>query len=587
MCRIFGGVTDSVIARDRLSRASHLMLGGGPDQQWVLQNQNWAVGTNRLAIQGIDGGEQPFRSQNRVCVFNGEIYNHRELRAQLIGNDHNFTDACDGNVILPLFQEYGPTFVQHLEGMFALAILELDSNGNCASVFMAADQSAMKTLFYVAHETGLYFASSLKGLQALVPDRFTLRDGFVHEYVSRKAVWGPNTVFEDVYVLGAGETLRYDVKSKTHQCAMFRHSFAPLPVETLDDAADQFDQLMHAEISRMVDMDVGFCSVLSGGLDSSYITSIVKKHKDQLDAFHIGYEDNWPGDESQYARMVAEALDVKLHHIKVDVAKLPDYISEYVQHLDQPNFAPHCLSTYLLFKEISHAGYKVAITGEGADELFCGYGRLIQAATSKDENWFENFYSIYGVAPFQNGAYFNDEYLERIKVPETVQYLVNSPSISRAQSVLQFDTEKRFPYYILRRVDSLSMANSVEVRMPFLQPRMIDYARKLPDNMLFAGNVGKQCVLRAGEKVLPHAVVHRKKQPFTFPIQAIMAQTKSVRDYVFDTVFSQNAIVGDYFDMKRIGQFKSKDLDKSQTSVLWALLVLQQWHDANLGAKAE
>lgn len=581
MCRIFGCITDQVIDHAKLSRAAQTMLSGGPDEQWIEQGKNWGIGCNRLAIQGIDGGKQPFRASNFTCVFNGEIYNHRELRAELVAKGHSFTDSCDGNVILPLFQEYGPDFVTRLEGMFALAILELDPNGRCVSAFLAADQSAMKTLFYAVNDTGLYFASSLKALQEFTPGRFALRDGFVFEYVTRKAVWGPQTVFDGVMVLGAGETLTYNSNTGQHHIGTYQHEYRPFDIGGIEEASEQLDVLLHQEIAQMADMDVGFCSVLSGGLDSSYITSIVKNHTDRLDTFHISYDSRWPGDESHFARMVAEAQDVNLHHIKVDVSRLPEYVSEYIQHLDQPNYAPHCLSTYFLFKEINTAGYKVAFTGEGADELFCGYSRLIKAATASEPNWFDNFFLIYGVSAFQKGAYFKDEYLEQLCQQSEAPSIDLDPSLSRAQNVLKYDSKVRFPYYILRRVDSLSMASSVEVRMPFLQPRVIDFARRLPDDLLYEQGVGKQCVLRAGEKYLPKDVIHRKKQPFTFPIQRIMAETNSVREYVFDTVFAHKSITRDYFDMERIQEFKSRELSENETSVLWALLVLQEWHDAN------
>ncbi|MCV0428247.1 MAG: asparagine synthase (glutamine-hydrolyzing), partial [Roseibium sp.] len=503
MCRIFGVVSDQEVDEENLFRASRCMLSGGPDQQWVKHGKNWSIGANRLAIQGIDGGKQPFQLNNLICVFNGEIYNHRALRELLVCQGYAFSDFCDGNIILPLYQEFGKDFLTRLEGMFAIAILELDAEGKCVSAFLASDQSAMKTLFYRVDETGLYFASSLKALNEITPNPFSIRDGFVYEYVSRKAVWGPDTVYEGVNVLGSGETLSYSATSGGHRLGTYQHEFAPLQIDGLDQTSEQLDALLHQEIASMADVDVNICSVLSGGLDSSYITSIVKKYTDKLDAFHISYDHHWPGDESHYARMVAQAHNVKLEHIKVDVAQLPNYVAEYIRHLDQPNYAPHCLSTYCLFKEIGNSGYKVAFTGEGADELFCGYDRLIRAATDTDENWFEKFFAIYGISPFRNGSYFKKGYLENLCETNYAPPIEPAPNRSRMQSVLRYDSKSRFPYYILRRVDSLSMASSVEVRMPFLQPRVIDFARKLPDEYLYSSGVGKQCVLRAGKKYLP------------------------------------------------------------------------------------
>ncbi len=582
MCRIFGGVSQQRIPRSALDRAAQVMFEGGPDEQWVATDANWAAGTNRLAIQGVSGGQQPFRFKNFTCVFNGEIYNHHALRKHLVAKGHHFADTCDGNVLLPLFDRYGKDMLPMLEGMFTLAIFTLDDANRCVSVFLASDHAAMKTVFYRADETGFYFASSLKSLRQLLRRDLELRGGFAFEYVARKSVWGPDTVYQGVNVLGAGEMLAYSAMDGTCKKDSFAHSFETVPPNSLHEAAEQFDFLMDQEIDKMASMDVPFCSILSGGLDSSLVTSLLRKKTGRLDAFHIGYDGRWPGDEAPYAQMVAEAQDINLHKISVDVQNLPQLVKSYIAHLDQPNYAPHCLSTYYLFKEVHDRGYKVTFSGEGADELFCGYGRLIAAASDARDNWFETFFSAYGISAFQGQNLFRQDYLEDLAQGSFAPAFDATVYPSRTQNILHYDSKMRFPYYILRRVDSLSMASSVEVRMPFLQPRIVDFARKLPDAFLYANGVGKQPVLRAGEKHLPSAIIHRKKQPFTFPIGTMIAELRPIQDYVFDTVFSQNAMLWDYFDRPKLEALKSTQIDTQAASVLWALLVLQEWHEANV-----
>ncbi|SMX51197.1 asparagine synthase (glutamine-hydrolyzing) [Actibacterium lipolyticum] len=582
MCRIFGGVSKERLPRSDLNQAGQAMFEGGPDEQWIAAEANWAAGTNRLAIQGVSGGKQPFRFKNLVCVFNGEIYNHNALRQHLVAKGHSFADTCDGNVLLPLFDRYGKDMLPMLEGMFTFAIFTLDEEKRCVSVFLACDHAAMKTVFYRVDETGFYFASSLKSLRHLVRHDLDLRDGFAFEYVARKSVWGPNTVYDGVNVLGAGETLTFSSQDGACKKNTYTHSFDTVAPNSLNEAAEQFDLLIDQEIEKMASMDVDFCSILSGGLDSSLVTSLLRKKNGRLDAFHIGYDGRWPGDESHYAQMVADAQDINLHKISVDVRNLPQLVKSYIAHLDQPNYAPHCLSTYYLFKEVHDRGYKVTFSGEGADELFCGYSRLIAAASSKRDDWFETFFAVYGISAFQGRNLFRQDYLDSLDQDSFAPTFDGTVYPNRAQNILHYDSKKRFPYYILRRVDSLSMASSVEVRMPFLQPRIIDFARKLPSAFLYANGVGKQAVLKAGAKHLPSAIIHRKKQPFTFPIGTMIAELKPIQDYVFDTVFSQNAILWDYFDHAQIQALKSTQIDTSAASVLWALLVLQEWHDANV-----
>lgn len=582
MCRIFGGVSRERISHSTLIQAGQAMLAGGPDQQWIASKTNWAAGTNRLAIQGISGGEQPFRFKNFVCVFNGEIYNHHALRQHLASKGHRFVDTCDGNVLLPLFDRYGEDMLPMLEGMFTFSIFTLDDAKRCVSVFLASDHAAMKTVFYRMDQTGFYFASSLNSLRQLVQRDLKLRDGFVFEFVARQSVWGPNTVYEGVDVLGAGETLTYSVQDNTVKKNTYSHSFDTLVPKSLNEAAEQFDLLINQEIEQMAAMDVRFCSILSGGLDSSLVTSLLRDKTGRLDAFHIGYDGRWPGDEAHYAQMMADEQDINLHKISVDVRKLPQFVKSYIAHLDQPNYAPHCLSTYYLFKEVHDRGYKVTFSGEGADELFCGYSRLIAAASSIRDDWFEQFFADYGIAAFQGRNVFRQDYLNSLRQDSFAPAVDGSVYPNRTQNILHYDSMKRFPYYILRRVDSLSMASSVEVRMPFLQPRIVDFARKLPSAFMYQEGVGKQPVLRAGEKYLPPAIIHRKKQPFTFPIGTMIAELKPIQDYVFDTVFAQDAMVWDYFDYAQLQGLKSTQIDTSSASVLWALLVLQEWYETNV-----
>lgn len=227
-------------------------------------------------------------------------------------------------------------------------------------------------------------------------------------------------------------------------------------------------------------------------------------------------------------------------------------------------------------------GYKVTFSGEGADELFCGYSRLIAAASSIRDDWFEQFFADYGIAAFQGRNVFRQDYLNSLRQDSFAPAVDGSVYPNRTQNILHYDSMKRFPYYILRRVDSLSMASSVEVRMPFLQPRIVDFARKLPSAFMYQEGVGKQPVLRAGEKYLPPAIIHRKKQPFTFPIGTMIAELKPIQDYVFDTVFAQDAMVWDYFDYAQLQGLKSTQIDTSSASVLWALLVLQEWYETNV-----
>lgn len=583
MCRIYGYSGGDAVAPGVLDRVGRAMRHGGPDAQTLWTGRDGALGSNRLAIQGLADGRQPFRAEGLTCVFNGEIYNHRALRAELVRQGHRFDGDCDGNIVLPLYQRYSDSFVTRLEGMFALAIM--DERERCLKLYN--DPAGMKSLYYYVRGGRLAFASELRAL-ACYPDFPGEIDPLaVDRYLGGKAVWGPATIYANVMTMAPGTVIRFSDSGLT--VSRILPGPAPAGEASPAGAARALDDMLRGELAQMLDADVPVCVVTSGGLDSSYITALASQQVPDLASFNIAYAGEWPADERAYAEEVAAHCGTRHHQVIADPADFPELIGRFVGHLDQPNNAPHSLSTFALFEAIHQAGFKVALTGDGADELFAGYARYVKASRDSSTAWHRGYQDTMAVAGTgflarmytpafraaieRAGGYFGD------RSGDEIARRVRSGQDGKLDALLRYDQDERFPYYILRRVDHLSMAHAVEARIPFLQPCVVRFARALPAGLKVVDDTVKAPVAQAASRWLPPSIVSRSKQPFTLPIAAMIKPGEALHEMIGDVllparrcaaVIRQDAIT-ELFDMQ------SEHPSAHAAGVLWSLLILETW----------
>lgn len=399
MCRIHGCFGGEPAGREVLDAVAAAMFEGGPDAQTVRRGDGWALGNNRLAIQGIASGDQPFVRGALCCVFNGEIYNHRQLRAELAAHGYSFEGDCDGDVLLPLYELYGDAFTSRLEGMFAIAVVD-EREEPCLKLF--TDHAGMKSLYYYVSADGrrLCFASELRALSRFPDFPDELDPLAVDRYLGGKAVWGPGTVYTRVRTLEPGSVLRFADGRET----LTRTALEPAEVDwpggepTVEAAAELLDGLLRTEMGRILDADVPVCVITSGGLDSSYTTALAAHLVSDVASFNIAYRGDWPADERHWAAEVARHCGTEHHQVLLDPAGFPELVERFTRHLDQPNNAPHSLSTFALFEAVHEAGFKVALTGDGADELFAGYARFTKADRDGDSAWHRAYQDTMAVA---------------------------------------------------------------------------------------------------------------------------------------------------------------------------------------------
>lgn len=591
MCRIYGCFGGERADPDVLNAVAAAMYPGGPDEQTLHGGARWALGTNRLAIQGIGSGHQPFVRGPLCCVFNGEIYNHRQLRAELAAQGYAFDGDCDGDVLLPLYELYGDAFTSRLEGMFAIALVDERAE---AALKLFTDHAGMKSLYYYLSADGhrLRFASELQALSRFPDFPAELDPLAVDRYLGGKAVWGPGTVYTRVRTLEPGSTLRFADGRTTVTHAPLEPAEPPWPdgEPTVAAAAELLDELLRTEVGRMVDADVPVCVITSGGLDSSYTTALAAHLVADVASFNIACHGNWPADERHHAAEAARHCGTDHHQVLLDPAGFPELVERFVRHLDQPNNAPHSLSTFALFEAVHQAGFKVALTGDGADELFAGYARFVKADRDGAATWHRTYQGTMAAADTAAlDRLYTPDYLAHVKAAggyfgdrsgDELDRRVRSGEHGKLETLLRYDQFERFPYYILRRVDHLSMAHSVEARIPFLQPSVMRLAHALPAHVKVAGDTVKAPVAEAARLWVPRSIVERPKQPFTLPVTAMIRPGEALYDMIGDLLLGPDARCRDYIRRDTV-----HDVFRTQTEspaphaaeLLWSLLVLETW----------
>ncbi|MFF5975469.1 asparagine synthase (glutamine-hydrolyzing) [Streptomyces sp. NPDC012769] len=594
MCRILGSFAASADRPDpaELAAVSARQRHGGPDEHQVLSGPGWSLGCDRLAVTDPCGGRQPYRLPHLpgvLAVLNGEIYNHAELRRHLAARGHRFPDRCDGTLLPALYAEYGPGFAEHLDGMFAVAVLDLRPGS--VQLVLAVDDMGMKPvhLHHDPHDGSTRFASEIPALLAFEGVRIAPREDSLDTVLATRTSYSAHTALDGVTVLPPGAT------------ALVRPGRAPVVRRRAPHAARPFgdtqDVLRH-EVRRLATADAPVCAITSGGLDSGLVTALAAEHARETDApplhtFHLTYRGKWPGSEAAHARAVARRARTVHHEVTVDPDEIPSLLTRTVRHLGQPNADPIALSTYALFRAVRESGFTVALAGDGADELFGGYDRMRAALTSPPGvDWAASYADALSAAPrLLREHLYTSSYAafiaDRGSAADRIEQELRSAEAAgadRATVMSAFETRWRLPAYHLRRVDHLSMAWAVEARMPFCQPSVVAHARALPAE----ARQGKRALYEAGAELLPATVLNRPKQPFTLPVAAMIAPGGPLLDTVRELLSPARLVLGGKIRADRVNKLLNRHLERPNQHIalaLWALAVHELWTDVVQGMR--
>src|SRR3989440_7838629 len=591
----------------------------GPDDSGVYFDKDVALGMRRLSIIDLSGGKQPISNEDGtvVTVFNGEIYNYRSLREQLEGGGHILATASDTEVIVHLYEEFGEQCVQHLRGMFGFGVWDKRKR----RLLLARDRLGIKPLYYTQAGGRLIFGSEIKAILQHPSVKAVLNTEGLNNFLSLKYVPAPQTMFEDICALPPGcipkcdangvEVRRYwDLSFTNHNDRNVRE----------EEYAEQLEALLRECVRMHLISDVPFGAFLSGGMDSSTIVALMSQFLNEpVKTYSVGFEGQGEAfSELPYARAVANKFHTDHHEVFIRPSHLIDLAEKVAWHLDQP-LAEHATLANYMVAELAARDVKMVLTGEGGDELFSGYARysgerfssffqripkavrsLALAAGSRLPGLRRQKLALYAlsqpeeVTRFVNWfPLFNSEMKQALLSKDLkaslsgydadyvfAQHLASTNATASVNRMLYVDTKLWLPDLLLARGDKMSMAVSLEARVPLLDHKLVEFAASLPLTLKLKGLVRKYLLKKVSQRWLPPEIIHRKKQGFPMPSSLwLRNEARSfVRDLLSPSALKSRGLFNPAYVENLIQQHENGFADHGGR--LWGLMNVQLWQRA-------
>jgi asparagine synthase (glutamine-hydrolysing) len=610
MCGILGY---SHISRELpsgvLTSGLNSLVHRGPDHQGRFVSGQISFGATRLRILDLEAGDQPLLSPDKdvVVVFNGEIFNHREIRTELEAEGFRFRSHCDTEVVLQAFRRWGSACFSRFRGMFAIAVWVQSEQ----RLILARDRMGIKPLYYCLQDGEIYFGSELKCIFAHPAVRRRVCLQGLNCYLSLNYVPGPYTLVEGVAKLMPGHILEWH----NGLCSIRSNavSASPEPPSSLDEARQQLDQLLTQSIGEQLASDVPVGIWLSGGLDSSTVLHYAANaYPGRLRTFSITFQGR-SFDESRHTREISQLYGTELSEFDLSPSSdLADAVEQISYYSDEPSADAGALPVWFL-AQMSRKDVTVLLSGEGADELFAGYltyradrygaaARRVPAFARKAalacagllpvsdekisfEYKVKRFLQGSLLAPelahvFWNGTFSEAEKRSLFRYPNSdplAAIIADREDRSRLQHSLDFDQRYYLPDDILYKVDRISMAHSLEVRPPFLDPRIVDFANSLPDHFKLRGSESKVVLRRLMKGRLPSSTLRRPKVGFDIPIHDWFRG--ALKPLLLDTLCEDAVSSRKLFRWTAVERLLREHLERRANwgYHLWGLVILLIW----------
>ena len=569
----------------------------GPDDVGNFADEKVALSMRRLSIIDLGGGHQPIESTDGryLIFFNGEIYNYKEIKKEL--SDYQFKTDSDTEVILAGYIKWKEGVLEKLRGMFTFAIYDREKK----ELFIARDFFGIKPLYYIKEPFA--FSSEIKSFLEIPGFKPEVNDAAVFNYLSYQYNPLEETFFKNVYKLLPGHYMTVDANTGALEIKKY-WQFEFQPNESLDEreTSEKILETMKDSVAHHMIADVPVGSFLSGGIDSSIIATLMQKIRGdkKIKTFTVGFESLTEGKE---AKETSEPLGTDHHEITVGPQEYFDALPKAVWHFDEPVADPSAIGLYFLARE-ARKHVKVVLSGEGADELFGGYNIYLAPFAYRKLAWLpKSFINLFLKLPFE---FFGKNYLRRvfsklsnwyignasIFKEDEVRKLWNGPSMSRYYldnlygEIKSLSDSTQMQYIdihtwlvgdILAKADKMTMAHSLELRVPFLDMEVAKLAQTLPDTFKWRGGVTKYLLREAFKKILPESTRKRKKLGFPTPVRSWFTRE---REDIYKTIL-ENSYIKDKMDTlyvrKLIDDHTSGRTDNSRK--IYLLLVLAIWYD--------
>jgi asparagine synthase (glutamine-hydrolysing) len=564
------------------------------------------LGHRRLSIIDLEGGKQPLSNEDGTVtvVFNGEIYNFGDLRRDLMGRGHTLATRSDTEVIVHLYEDEGPDCVRHFRGMFGFALWDETHR----RLLLVRDRLGVKPLYYMQVGRSLFFASEIKSLLAAVATSVEIDPRGLRRFLAYRYVYGNGTLFKGIQALPPGHLLIATEMGVTVR----RYWDVPDRQEGGHDraASEQFLGLLEESVKLRMISDVPLGAFLSGGLDSSVITALMAKHTDAVKTFSIGFV---PGEESElaWAKVVADHVGADHHAFELGSEDFFSLMQKLVWHNDEPMIFPASIPLYLLSRESKRVA-TVMLAGEGADELLAGYPSNIRAywlsrVASKvplelrrqiaalplpararriaarfaqgDMELISGSYRLGGHDGLMKASRLELPAAESDDAALLSEVGVDARGGGFLDRLLYFQL-KTYLEALLMKQDKMSMAASIETRVPYLDHHLVSLAFSLPDSAKVQGMRGKRLLREVAGQLLPQAIITRPKQGFPVPIAQWFRQPGNpFLDVLLDPSSLREGLIDATYVERRIKQFKT---GAPISMELWAMLNLEMWRRTSL-----
>jgi asparagine synthase (glutamine-hydrolysing) len=620
ICGIFHYGTGKRADGDTLLKMNQQIVHRGPDDSGTLLSDASALAMRRLSIIDIETGHQPLSNEDGTVwiVFNGEIYNHADLRLKMIARGHTYHTQSDTESIVHLYEEYGSACVQHLRGMFAFAIWDNPRR----KFFAARDRLGIKPFYYRILDGTFIYGSEIKALLAYPGVSAEFNRGVLSEYLAFGYVAGEETMFAGIRKLPAGHTLEL---SENGTPEIRRYWDLSVTEETEPRERNyyvrRYRELLEDAVASHLMSDVPLGVFLSGGLDSSAIAALTaKSRREPIQTFAVGYAEQ-EYSELPYAKMVANHIGSDHHEVRVTRHQFFDSLPDVIWHEDEPACWPSSVALYHLAR-FAREHVTVVLTGEGSDETLAGYTRypwtvfnarmdsiyrgmapasvrafirnqihsarfgatmrrklehtcLGRDGTSWASFYFDNFYSAFSAA--EQRQLLSSELQSSADSAYTTSMAVWERSSGTLLKRLLYTDIKTYLVELLMKQDQMSMAASLESRVPFLDHPLVEFAASIPSSFAYKGMQGKSILKSCVEDLLPHLIIHRRKMGFPTPWSGWLAgdQLQELENLLLEprslrrNLFQRDAI------RRLFAEHRTRTRDNSNR--IWRLLNLEIW----------
>jgi asparagine synthase (glutamine-hydrolysing) len=623
MCGIAGKVgfaRETAVSSALVRRMMDAIRHRGPDDDGIYVEPQAVLGHRRLSIIDLNSGRQPISNEDGTLwiVYNGEIYNFPELRNQLLAKGHLFKTHTDTEVIVHLYEEFGDGCVKHLRGMFAFALWDARKK----RLLLARDRVGIKPLYFAETSDSLLFASEIKALLVDSELRREVDPQAIDTFLTFNYVPGGDTLLRGVRKLEPGHYLVLE----RGQIKIERYWDLRFPAEkrqgSFDSAAEELNELLRRTVRDHMISDVPVGILLSGGVDSTALLSfMVRETNRDIKSFTVGFSGEQFADERFYAKMAAKKFGSQHYETTITASDFQEFLPKYVGHMEEPVCEPPAVALYYVTK-MARQHVKVLMSGEGGDEAFAGYqnyrnGVWVERVKALGQPWagaaasgvkqlaripgfarlskfpammntpLDRYYYSRTSSPFsffrRNKFEFYTPSFQQAIDPHFVDRqmalcFANVQGQSPLDQMLYVDTKTWLPDDLLIKADKITMANSLELRVPLLDHKVLEFAASLPDSYKLNGFTTKYILKKVFDGRVPKEILKRKKSGFPVPVQTWLAH--DLKDFTHDLLLDRKTLQRGYFEQPAMEQLLAAHGSKSADHSLeiFSLITLELWH---------